>query len=91
MDQCSIVLRYVINGEINEKLVAVKCCTDSTGEGMMKLLQSALFSIDINITRCIGNATDGAAIICKACIKVLRLGLTKQRPNKFMFGAIATF
>lgn len=61
MDQCSIVLRYVINGEINEKLVAVKCCTDSTGEGMMKLLQSALFSLDINITRCIGNATDGAA------------------------------
>ncbi|XP_025194264.1 uncharacterized protein LOC112593893 [Melanaphis sacchari] len=61
MDQCSIVLRYVIHGEINEKLVAVKCCTDSTGEGMMKLLQSALFSLDINITRCIGNATDGAA------------------------------
>lgn len=42
MDQCSIILRYVFNGKINEKLIAVKCCTESTGKGMMELLQSAI-------------------------------------------------
>ncbi|KAL4119802.1 hypothetical protein QTP88_012569 [Uroleucon formosanum] len=61
MDQCSIVLRYVTNGTINEKLIAVKCCTDSTGKGMMELLQSALEEVKVNPEKCIGNATDGAA------------------------------
>jgi len=33
MDQCSIFIRYVTDGTINEKLIAVKCCSDSTGIG----------------------------------------------------------
>lgn len=61
MDQCSIVLRYVINGTINEKLIAVKCCSDSTGKGMMELLQCTLKEINVDPAKCIGNATDGAA------------------------------
>lgn len=61
MDQCSIVLRYVNNGTINEKLIAVKCCFDSTGKGMMELLQSALEEVKVDPEKCIGNATDGAA------------------------------
>lgn len=61
MDQCSIVIRYVFNGKINEKLIGVKCCTESTGKGMMELLQSAMNEVNIDTSKCIGNATDGAA------------------------------
>lgn len=60
MDQCSIVLRYVTNGTINEKLIAVKCCTDSTSKGMMELLQTALEQVKVNPEKCIGNAIGGA-------------------------------
>jgi len=81
MDQCSIVLRYVINGKINEKLVAVKCCTDSTGEGMMKLLQFVLFSVDINITRCIGNVKDSAANM-QDMYKGFTSGFSKTAPEQ---------
>lgn len=61
MDQCSINLHYVFNGKINEKLIAIKCCTESTGKGMMELLQSAMNENNIDISKCIGNATYGAA------------------------------
>lgn len=61
MDQCSIVLRYVTNSTIHEKLIAVKCCSDSTGKGMMELLQCALEEVKVDPAKCIGNATDGAA------------------------------
>ncbi|KAL4107590.1 hypothetical protein QTP88_017915 [Uroleucon formosanum] len=61
MDQCSIVLRFVTDGMINERLISVKSCTDSTGKGMMNLLQNALEMVGLNIRHCIGNSTDGAA------------------------------
>lgn len=53
--------RYVTNGTINEKLIAVKCCSESTGKGMMELLQSPLEEVKVDPEKCIGNATDGAA------------------------------
>jgi len=61
MDQCSIIVRYVFNGKINKKLIGVKCFTESTGKGMMELLQSAMNEVNIDTSKCIGNATDGAA------------------------------
>lgn len=59
-DQCSIVLPYVVDRTINERLISVKSCTDSTGKGMMDLLQSAIDMVGLDITHCIGNSTDGA-------------------------------
>lgn len=61
MDQCSIVLRFVVDGMINERLICVKPCTDSTGKGMMNLLQNAIEIVGLDITHCIGSSTDGAA------------------------------
>lgn len=64
IDQCSIesiVLRFVTDGMINERLISVKLCTDSTGKGMMNLLQNALEMVGLDIKHCIGNSTDGAA------------------------------
>ncbi|VVC37231.1 Domain of unknown function DUF4371 [Cinara cedri] len=60
-DQCSIVLRFVNNGMINERLISVKSCIVSTGIGMMNLLQNAIEMVDLNITHCIGNSTDSSA------------------------------
>eukprot|EP00102_Acyrthosiphon_pisum_P019919 XP_016657129.1 PREDICTED: zinc finger MYM-type protein 1-like [Acyrthosiphon pisum] len=61
MDQCSIFIRYVVDGMIHERLISVKSCTDSTGKGMMNLLKKAVDTVGLDITHCIGNATDGAA------------------------------
>lgn len=47
--------------DINERLISVKYCSDSTGKGMMELLQSSLDEVQVNIKNCVGNATDGAA------------------------------
>jgi len=61
MDQCSIFVRYVVDGMIHERLISVKSCIDSTGKGMMNLLKKAMDTVGLDITHCIGNATDGAA------------------------------
>ncbi|KAL4122318.1 hypothetical protein QTP88_014672 [Uroleucon formosanum] len=61
MDQCSIFIRYVVDGMIHERLISVKSCIDSTGKGMMNLLKKAVDTVGLDITHCIGNATDGAA------------------------------
>ncbi|KAL4113078.1 hypothetical protein QTP88_016768 [Uroleucon formosanum] len=42
MDQCSIFIRYVVDGMIHERLISVKSCVDSTGKGMMNLLKKAV-------------------------------------------------
>ncbi|KAL4127406.1 hypothetical protein QTP88_011577 [Uroleucon formosanum] len=61
IDQCSIFIRYVVDGMIHERLISVKSCIDSTGKGMMNLLKKAVDTVGLDITHCIGNATDGAA------------------------------
>ncbi|KAL4103686.1 hypothetical protein QTP88_019030 [Uroleucon formosanum] len=61
MDQYSIFIRYVVDGMIHERLISVKSCIDSTGKGMMNLLKKAVDTVGLDITHCIGNATDGAA------------------------------
>ncbi|KAL4090127.1 hypothetical protein QTP88_025026 [Uroleucon formosanum] len=61
MDQCSIVIRYIFHGTINEKLIAVKCVHNSSGKGMAELLKEELISVGLDLTKCIGNSTDGAS------------------------------
>ncbi|XP_050065875.1 uncharacterized protein LOC126554927 [Aphis gossypii] len=61
MDQCSIVIRYVFHDTINEKLIAVKCVHNSSGKGMAQLLKEELISVGLDLTKCIGNSTDGAS------------------------------
>ena len=59
-DQCSIIVRYV-NKNVREKLLAVVHCTNSTGKGFFELLSNVLKENGLDISCCIGNATDGAA------------------------------
>jgi hypothetical protein len=60
-DQCSIIVRYVTDNCVNERLLAVVECSSSTGKDMFSLVDSVLKSSNIDITKCIGNSTDGAA------------------------------
>ncbi|KAL4089590.1 hypothetical protein QTP88_024603 [Uroleucon formosanum] len=61
MDQYSIVIRYIFHSTINEKLIAVKCVHNSSGKGMAELLKEELISVGLDLTKCIGNSTDGAS------------------------------
>lgn len=58
-DQCSVVLRYVNDNGVNERLIAVVNCSDSTGKGMHDLLQNVLLLNNLNKKNCIANTTDG--------------------------------
>jgi hypothetical protein len=60
-DQCSIIVRYVTDNCVSERLLAVVECSSSTGKDMFSLVDSVLKSSNIDITKCIGNSTDGAA------------------------------
>lgn len=60
-DQCAIVLRYVNSNGVQEKLIAMVNCFDSSGKGIFELLKNVLLENDLKIENCIANATDGAA------------------------------
>ncbi|CAH2272310.1 zinc finger MYM-type 1-like [Pelobates cultripes] len=59
-DQCSIIVRYVKEC-IKEKLLAIVECESSTGKNLFKLVMEVLKSCKLEITKCIGSSTDGAA------------------------------
>ncbi|KAM4795991.1 LOW QUALITY PROTEIN: zinc finger MYM-type protein 1-like [Rhinophrynus dorsalis] len=63
-DQCSIIIRYVTD-VVHERLIAVVNCTSTTGKALCEMICDVLGSIEIDITKCVGNSTDGA-VICRA-------------------------
>jgi hypothetical protein len=60
-DQCSVVIRYVSGDRIRERLVAVVRTTSSTGDAFVRLLLAVLTDLGIDVNRCVGTSTDGAA------------------------------
>jgi len=61
VDQCSIIVRYVIDTKIYERLIAMVKCTSSKGIDFVNLLLNNFTKLGINSKNCIGNSTDGAA------------------------------
>ncbi|MBN3275714.1 ZMYM1 protein, partial [Polyodon spathula] len=59
-DQCSVIVRYVTDC-IHEKLLVLDDCKSSDGKYLLHLLMWVLNSCKIEIRKCIGNSTDGAA------------------------------
>ncbi len=59
-DQCSVILRYVTD-VVNQRLVAVVRCHASTGQSFVNLLTEVLEHLNLDISMCIGNSTDGAS------------------------------
>ena len=63
-DQCSIVLRYVYEGVVHERLLSLVNVTSPTDEALFNLLDNTLqtFSLDVKHCVCVGDAFDGAAV-----------------------------
>ncbi|KAL4153880.1 hypothetical protein QTP88_001713 [Uroleucon formosanum] len=61
VDQCSIIVRYVIDTKICERLIAVVKCTSSKGINFVNLLLNNFTKLGIDSKKCIGNSADGAA------------------------------
>ena len=59
--QCSIIVRYVFNDSIYERLLSMVQCRDSTDKGFRELVDITLKSCNIHIKQCVGTTTDGAA------------------------------
>lgn len=59
-EQCALVLRYVTD-LVHEKLIAVVNCEASTGEHFVKMVKDSLENVGLDLQKCIGNTTDGAA------------------------------
>lgn len=60
-DQCSVVVRYVNSKGVQEKLLSVVNIQKSTGKSFADMLANILNENDLNVKKCVGNATDGAA------------------------------
>uniref|UniRef100_A0A6P7FLD5 Uncharacterized protein LOC114330583 n=1 Tax=Diabrotica virgifera virgifera TaxID=50390 RepID=A0A6P7FLD5_DIAVI len=60
-DQCSVVTRYVYNGTIHERLLAVVPCHNSTGKGFHTMIHDILVKNGLDEKNCIADSTDGAA------------------------------
>ncbi|GLV31430.1 hypothetical protein CBL_07192 [Carabus blaptoides fortunei] len=59
-DQCSIIVRYV-GPSVQERLLSVVNSQLSTGQSFYELVKEVLEANNLDIHRCIGNSTDGAA------------------------------
>nr|XP_047135672.1 uncharacterized protein LOC105847622 [Hydra vulgaris] len=60
-DQCVVVVRYINNNNINERLLSTINMDSSTGESFYNVVKELLEINNIDITKCIGNSTDGAS------------------------------
>lgn len=60
-DQCAIVVRYVKNTIVYERLLDVVQCTSSTGQSILELFKNVILANGIDVKKCVGNSTDGAA------------------------------
>ena len=60
-DQCSIVLRYVHDGHVSERLLSLVKSTSGTGASLFSLLKNTLTKYGLDIANCVGDSFDGAA------------------------------
>ena len=60
-DQCSIVVRYVYDGHVSERLLSPVKATSGTGEALFIILKNMLEKYGIDIKKCVGDSFDGAA------------------------------
>ena len=55
-------MRYVDStGTIQERLVSVVKCEESTGEAFVQLVSKVILGLNLDLKYCVGNSTDGAA------------------------------
>ena len=61
-DQCSIVLRYVHDGHVSERVLSLVKSTSATGASLFTLLKNTISEyVGLDIKNCVGDSFDGAA------------------------------
>ncbi|XP_004207702.2 uncharacterized protein LOC124818104 [Hydra vulgaris] len=61
IDQFSIVVRYVLNATVHERLLSIVPSNDGTGQGLFDLLNLTLQRLGFNLKYCLSDSTDGAS------------------------------
>ncbi|KAG8177445.1 hypothetical protein JTE90_008629 [Oedothorax gibbosus] len=79
-DQCVIVLRYLFETSIKERILSLKCVESSTGENLFNTLKETLNSLGIDIKKCVANSFDGAANM-SGQYKGVKARLEEESPN----------
>lgn len=90
MDQLCICIRYVLNGKINERMVALVESTSGTGEALYNVVKEELESLNIPLANLIGESFDGAAAMT-GCYNGLQAHLKKLHPNLYLHIATLTY
>ena len=61
IDQATIIVRYIHEVDVKERLSAVREITGSKGEQLFKLLESAIQTHGLRMRNVVGESFDGAA------------------------------
>ncbi|OCT71909.1 hypothetical protein XELAEV_18034886mg [Xenopus laevis] len=61
MEQCSIILRYVRERDVHERLIALINVKSTTGEALYLSLKDQLEKVSLSVSNIIGCSFDGAA------------------------------
>lgn len=61
VDQCSVIIRFVTDRVVHERLIRLINCNSSKGKDMYEMIAQCLKDLDLDIRRCVGNSTDGAS------------------------------
>lgn len=60
-DQCSVVIRYIRQNKVHERLIALIDCESTKGKAITDYVCEILKTMNIDVSKCIGTSTDGAA------------------------------
>jgi hypothetical protein len=61
LDQCAFCLRFILNGEITEKLLCMTASHCNTGQGLYEMVCTELGNRNINLCKLIACSFDGAS------------------------------
>jgi len=61
LDQLAICVRYIYNGIVQERLLSLIVCSDSSGLGLFNLLEKELLKLDLSLSDVIACSFDGAS------------------------------
>uniref|UniRef100_H2ZZG6 HAT C-terminal dimerisation domain-containing protein n=1 Tax=Latimeria chalumnae TaxID=7897 RepID=H2ZZG6_LATCH len=65
VDHCAVIVHYVLNGRVHERLLSILPSLSGNGQGPFDLVKDVLECHGIGITKCVSYSTDGAAA-CQA-------------------------
>ncbi|KAL0202645.1 hypothetical protein M9458_000663, partial [Cirrhinus mrigala] len=79
-EQCSVVVRYVTD-TIHERLISIVKCKETTGQYFVNIVSELAEKLNLDLTKCIGHATDGASNM-QGQYKGFSTQMSKVSPNQ---------